>query len=158
MIWCETFHLKLNEDKYCIMTFTNKRKYLSFDYAILSRSLPKVSAVKDLGATLTGNLHFKDQISRNIAKAFKMCGFIKRVCTTFTDVQASQSLYISLVRSQLEYCSVIWNPWQHTSIDKIEKKIIFVTNPKCSIPLTIILRSDIILDYRPFYIVGKLQI
>ena len=47
-----------------------------------------------------------------------MCGFIKRICTTFTDVQALQCLYISLVRSQLEYCSVIWNPWQCTFIDK----------------------------------------
>ena len=47
--------------------------------------------------------------------------FIKRVCTTFTDVQALRSLYISLVRSQLEYCSVTWNPWQRTFIDKIER-------------------------------------
>ena len=37
---CETWHLKLNADKCCIMTFTNKNKYLSFEYAILSQSLP----------------------------------------------------------------------------------------------------------------------
>ena len=105
----------------CIMTFTNKWKYLSFDDAILSQSLPRVTAVKDLGVTLTSNLNFKDHISHNVSKAFKRCGFIKCVCTTFTDVQALRSLYISLVRSQLEYCSVIWNPWQHTFIDKIER-------------------------------------
>ena len=92
-----------------------------------------------------------------------MCGFIKRFCTTFTDVRALQSLYISLVKSQLEYYSVIWNPWQQTVIDKIERVktnplSIYVTNPKCSTPLTIILRFVIILDCRPFNIVGKLQI
>ena len=97
----------LNADKYCIMTFTNKKKYLSFDYAILSQSLPRVTDVKDLGVILTSNLNFKDHISRNVSKVFKMCGFIKSVCTTFTDVQALRSLYISLARSQLEYCSVI---------------------------------------------------
>ena len=68
------------------MAFTNKKKYLSFDYAILSQSLPRVTAVKDLGVTLTSNLNFKDHISRNVSKAFKVCGFIKRVCTTCTNV------------------------------------------------------------------------
>ena len=103
------------------------------------------------------------QMLHNVSKAFKMCGFIKRVCTTFTDVQALQSLYISLVRSQLESCSVIWNPWQRTPINKIKRVKknslkISVTNPKYSTPLTIILRFAIILDYRPFNIIGKLQI
>ena len=119
-LWCETWHLKLNADKCCIMTFTNKKKYLSSEYAILSKSLPKVTAVKYLGVTLTSNLNFKDHVSRAVSKAFKMYDYIKHVCTTFTDVQALRSLYIFHVRSQLEYCSTIWNPWQHTFIDKSE--------------------------------------
>ena len=84
------------------MAFTNKNKNLSFDYAILSQSLPRVTAVKDLGVTLTSNFNFKDHISRNVSIAFKVCGFIKRVCTTFTNVYALRSLYIYLVRKQLE--------------------------------------------------------
>ena len=70
-----------------------------------------------LSGVSQGNLNFKGKISRNVSKAFKMCGFIKRVCTTFTDVQA----YISLVKSQLAFCSIIWNPWQRTFTDKIER-------------------------------------
>ena len=96
-LWCETWHLKLNAEKCCIMTFTDKKKSLSFDYTILSQCLQRVTAVKHLGVTLTDNLNFKDHINRNVSKAFKMCGFIKRVCTTFTDVQALRSLYIYLV-------------------------------------------------------------
>ena len=42
-LWCETWHLKLNADKCCIMTFANKKKCLSFDYTILSQSLPRVT-------------------------------------------------------------------------------------------------------------------
>ena len=136
-LWCETWHLKRNAEKCCIMTFTNKKKHLSFDYAILSKSQPRVIAVKDLGFTLIGNLKFKDHISRNVSKALKMCGFVKRVCTPFTDVQTLRSLCISLVRSQLEYCSAIWNPLQHTFIDKIEhvpKKCINYLCYKSKIP------------------------
>ena len=103
------------------MTFTNKNKYIYFYYTNLSQSPPRVTAVKDIGITLTSNLNFKDHISRNVSKTFKICGFIKCFCITFTDAQALRSLYISLVRSQLEYCSVIWNPWQRNFIDKIER-------------------------------------
>ena len=103
------------------MAFTNKKKYIYFYNTILSQSPLRVTVVKDIGVTLTSHLNFKDHISRNVSKTFKMCGFIKRVCITFTDAQAWRSLYISLVRSQLEYCSVIWNPWQRTFIDKIER-------------------------------------
>ena len=67
------------------MTFPNKKKGLSFDYIISSQSLPRVTAVKDFGVTLTANL--KDQNSYNVSKAFKICGFIKRVCITFTYVE-----------------------------------------------------------------------
>ena len=44
-LWCETWHLKRNTDKCCIMTFTNKNKCLSFVYTILSQSLPRVTIV-----------------------------------------------------------------------------------------------------------------
>ena len=71
-----------------MITFTNKKKCLSFDYTILSQCLPRVTAVKGQGVTLTGNLNVKDHICRNVSKAVKMCDVIKRVCTTFTDVQA----------------------------------------------------------------------
>ena len=119
-LWGKTWHLKLNADKCGVMTFTNKKKCISFYYNILSQSPPRVTAVKDIEVTLTSNLNFKGHVTCNVFKTFKMCGFIKRVCTTCTDVQALRSLYISLVRSQLKYCSVISNPLQRTFIDKFE--------------------------------------
>ena len=103
-------------------TFTNNKKLIYFDYTVLTQSLPRFIAIKDRGVTLTGNLNVKYHISRNVSKAFNMCGFIKRVCTTFTDVHALRYLYKYVVGSrQLEYCSVIWNPWQRTSINKLER-------------------------------------
>jgi hypothetical protein len=54
-------------------------------------------------------------------KSFRMLGFIKRTCASFTGVSTLKSLYICYVRSQLEYCSVIWSPWQSTYVDRIER-------------------------------------
>ena len=50
--------------------FTNKKKYIYFDYTILSQSLCRITAVKDLRVTLTSNWNFKDHTSRNVCKVF----------------------------------------------------------------------------------------
>ena len=47
-------------------------------------------------------------------------GFLRRnlgKCSSHIKQQA----YISLVRSQLEYASIVWDPYQQTLIDKLEK-------------------------------------
>ena len=86
------------------MTITKKEKYLSFDYAILSQSLSRVTAVKDFGVTLNSNLDFKDHVSRNVSKTFKMCGFIKHVCTSFATFVYIYCLTVFIIYS---YCCYI---------------------------------------------------
>ena len=41
-------------------------------------------------------------------KAFCNLGFIKRTCGTFSDPVFLKILYHSVVRSNLEYCPLIW--------------------------------------------------
>ena len=50
-----------------------------------------------------------------------MLGFLNRVMKTFNDTSVMTSLYYSLVRSRLEYCSQIWAPSQQFLIYKIER-------------------------------------
>ena len=50
-----------------------------------------------------------------------MLGFVKRNSKEFKDFLTLKSLYCSLVRSQVEYGSVILNPCYQVHIDRIEK-------------------------------------
>ena len=50
-----------------------------------------------------------------------MLGFIKRECVNIRQPSTLMILYKSLVRSQLDYGSVIWNNSQNNTISKLER-------------------------------------
>jgi hypothetical protein len=119
--WCTEWHLKLNTNKCCVISFTNKVKKIVCTYEIDGSRLERVHLVKDLGVLLASSLNFSDHITSIVKKAFKNFGFLKRHCKDFTSIKVIKTLYMSLVRSNLEYCSLVWNPWQTNSVDKIER-------------------------------------
>ena len=45
---------------------------------------------------------------------------IKRTCKGLNDSKTLKTLYCSLVRSNLEYCSVVWSPYSLKNINKLE--------------------------------------
>ena len=47
-------------------------------------------------------------------------GLVFRITKDFTDVYCLKSLYCALVRSTLEYCSVVWNPNYINGSQRIE--------------------------------------
>lgn len=49
-----------------------------------------------------------------------MLGLIKRTCKGMDDPKTLRTLYWSLVRSNLEYCLVVWYPYRKRNIDKLE--------------------------------------
>lgn len=50
-----------------------------------------------------------------------MLGFIKRSTKDFTDTKALTIVYNCLVRSVLEYCSVIWSPFYRCHVARLER-------------------------------------
>ena len=50
-----------------------------------------------------------------------MLGLIKRNCREFRDVLTLRTLSCALVRSQLEYGSVVWSPFTARNITKLER-------------------------------------
>ncbi|XP_008483006.1 uncharacterized protein LOC103519693 [Diaphorina citri] len=53
-------------------------------------------------------------------KAFKTLGFLYRNTKEFKNPASLKTLYCSLVRSSLEYCSTLWSPGYQTYIHQIE--------------------------------------
>ena len=120
--WTEKWKLSLNFKKCSCISFTKKHNASIFPYRFGKRmDLNRTDFVKDLGVLLTSKLNWSMHINQIVAKSFKMLGFIKRTCKSFSSIRVLKTLYVSFVRSQVEYCSPIWSPHQVYLIQKLER-------------------------------------
>ena len=88
--------------------------------------LEHVKAMKDLGVIIDSELSFKEHIYEKIKKAYQMIGISNRNFKDL-DVFSFLLLYKSLVRSQMEYANVVWNPHSiqlMTDIEIVQKRAI----------------------------------
>ena len=75
-----------------------------------SKPITTAECVKDLGVLVTQDLSWDSHYKLISGKAYKMLGLIRRSFSVSCLIPARRKLYISLVRSQLLYCSQIWRP------------------------------------------------
>jgi ribonuclease P/MRP protein subunit RPP40 len=119
--WCTENRIKLNVKKCSVLTTTLKPNALLFKYDVGGDELTRVTSKKDLGVIFDNKLNFNEHIDAITRKAYRMLGFIFRSCKRFRNPQSLITLYNAYVRSQVEYCSVVWSPIYQNSIDKIER-------------------------------------
>lgn len=119
--WSDKNELPLNIGKCNILTFTRKKDPIIYDYKITDISLTRADTIRDLGIMFDSQLTFNNHIFSLVNKATKMYGFIVRNTRYFTNLQCIRHLYITFVRSQLEYCAVVWSPYYQYQIYNVEK-------------------------------------
>ena len=78
--------------------------------------------VRDLGAMFDENV--REHIHCKNNKAHKLVGLIKRNCK-YLSISSFVLVYKNLVRSHLDYCNCVWNPYRKTDTESSEtsKKI-----------------------------------
>lgn len=118
--WCNKSLLQLNVKKCNSIAFSRKRNTPNNIITLGDQNVERCNRVRDLGILLDSKLTFIDHYNSIINKANSMLGFIKRFCYNFQDPYTIKTLYISYVRSTLEYCSIIWSPFSITHEERIE--------------------------------------
>ncbi|CAK1584851.1 unnamed protein product [Parnassius mnemosyne] len=119
--WCDQNKMSLNIKKCKHIRFTRNRGIVNSRYSIYNELLEEVHVIKDLGIQMDPKLKFDLHINDCVLKASKMLGFVLRESGNFKKPATKIILYNSLVRSHLEYCSVVWSPSYRIHIDRIEK-------------------------------------
>jgi hypothetical protein len=111
--WCLENCMSLNPDKCSCITFNRTQHPNVYIYKFGdSTPLKRVTQIKDLGVILTSSLSSEPHVVQACNKANKSLGYIFRHTRTFTRHDALRTLYCSLVRPHIEYCSVVWSPYQ----------------------------------------------
>ena len=117
---CAKNRLTLNKDKCYVVTYTKKHNQLTFPYEVSGKCLARKDSIRDLGVIFDSKFTFVEHIYDIIEKAIKMYGFVYRSCRDFTNIKALNNLYYTLIRSRLEYGSIIWYPLYDSHIINIE--------------------------------------
>lgn len=118
--WCHENSLDMNVDKCKVMSFTRRRSGILYNYSLGDINLERVDRTSDLGVVFDSELRFSHHITQCVSSSYRVLGFILRNTRSFSDAKPIISLYISLVRSKLEYASVVWNPFYNVHKLRIE--------------------------------------
>ena len=98
------------------MLFRGKRLYPR-----LESRLDRVVVEKDLGVLIRQDLSGNDHVDFLTGKAHKMLRLLCRTCRDISDLSIKRILYITWVRSRLEYASVVWSPYTKRNITTPER-------------------------------------
>jgi len=104
-----SFGRDVNND--CTYTMLNKEH---------CTSISREDVVRDLGVMFDEKLNFREHIHCNINMAYKMVGLIKRNIR-YLSISSFVIVYKNLVKSHLEYCNCVWNPYRKTDIETLER-------------------------------------
>ena len=118
--WCLSNHLFLNIGKCLVVTYSRKLSPIISHYLINNVNINRVGTVMDLGVLFDSELTFVPHIDNMVTKAYKVLGFIYRNAREFHQIRTLKILFFSLVRTRLEYGSVVWHSMYKVHIQKIE--------------------------------------
>ena len=124
--WANTNKMRFHPDKCKIMRVSNSRSSTiaenlgQFVYYIDSIHIEDTACEKDLGVYVNTKLNWVEHQNKILTKAKQKLGLMRRTCHFITNPNQRRILYMALVRSQFEHCSVVWRPVHKTYIDKIE--------------------------------------
>ncbi|PNF32147.1 hypothetical protein B7P43_G02842 [Cryptotermes secundus] len=113
--------MKLNISKTKVISFTRKTNLLIYDYKLFQTSIARTDSVKDLGVFIDAKLYFHDQVNYIFSQCAKLLGLVRNITYNFSSLDCMFSLYTTLVRSKLEYASVVWNSITSTDANKLER-------------------------------------
>ena len=134
--WCAINGMSLNITKCQSISFFKIKNPIIYNYSFFNLNLSRCSLIKDLGIFFDSKLFFNHHVLSIKNKALSMFGLIKRNYSKFNDPITLKCLYTSLIRSQLEYATIIWeshNIGHSKLIEGVQNNVLRYICFKCNI-------------------------
>ena len=127
--WAKRNNMQLHEQKFELLvhragpaTSLDHMPFTSQLYSYKASeevSLWPTDELRDLGVIISSDLSWKSQISSVVTKARSFAAWVLSVFKS-REPEVMMTLHKSYVRSQLEYCSLLWHPQSIDDIEAIE--------------------------------------
>lgn len=117
--WEKKWGMEFHPQKCSFLRVTRAKTPRVYKYQLKGIFLTEETSTKYLGVDFQANLSWKDHISRVSKKANNMLGFLRRNLKSANQATKTNA-YVTMVRSNLEYCSSTWNPYQQDHIKQLE--------------------------------------
>jgi hypothetical protein len=119
--WCLANFMKPNFSKIRVISFTRKTAPLGYHYRLGNSVILRADCIKDLGVYFDSKLYFHQHVDYLLSHTLKLLGLIRTITFSFSTLDSLLTLYSALVRSKLEYASVVWNSVTNTDSNKLER-------------------------------------
>jgi hypothetical protein len=119
--WTSTWGMTLNLSKCKILTITHKLSPIVYEYSISNVPIERCECIRDLGVLIDTNLSWSEHVTKVVNNAFKTMGIIKRTLGYNAPTTVMRLLYLTMVRSILEYNTPVWNSLSKRDIMRLER-------------------------------------
>ena len=117
--WETKWGMSFHPDKCNTMHITRSKTHSKTTYSLKGQNLEEVNTARYLGLDIRSDLSWRTHIDRIVKKGNSMLGFLQRNLR-INNTETKTLAYNALVRSNLEYCSSVWNPHTTSAVHKIE--------------------------------------
>jgi hypothetical protein len=107
--WCGENCMELNIQKTKIISFTCKTNSIHFKYSVKDVVILRAECVKDLGVVLHSKFYFHCHVDFLYSQALRTLGLIRFITYEFSSLDSLVVLFIAVIRSKIDYGSVVWN-------------------------------------------------
>ena len=111
--------MAFHPQKCSVFSVTSSRTPIRFNYQLKGVILELQDSTKYIGVDLQSSLSWKTHIDRISKKANSMLGLLGRNLRSCKE-DTKANAYLTVVRSNLEYCSSVWNPHHKDQVHKVE--------------------------------------
>ena len=121
--WIQHKYLQFNVTKCKYMIVTRKRNPVAplTPLSVNNLAVDKVNCFKYLGVWLSHNLTWNKHIEEICKSSTKQIGMIYRKFYQYSSQETLLHLYVTLIRTRLEYAAPVWDPSHHNLIHAVEK-------------------------------------
>ena len=117
--WETKWGMAFHPQKCSVLSVTRSHNPFKFNYRLKGHILELQDCTKYLGVDIQSSLSWKNHIDWISKKANSMLGFLRRNLRSCKE-DTKANAYFTMVRSNLEYCSSVWNPHHKDQVHKVE--------------------------------------